>query len=69
MKDRNQKWEMTCVYTSSCVDSQYKGGEPAKYITSVDPPNKQMKVCGIHKNSVDKMFIRRNSKKRCEAIK
>lgn len=60
--------EMTVEDTSGCVDTYFKCGKPAKFITPNDPPNKQMNVCGIHKNSVDSMYKKRKDERRCVAI-
>ena len=47
----------------------FKCGKPAKYTTPKDKMNpKKMFVCGIHKNSVDKMYKNIGSSKRCKSI-
>jgi len=62
------KCEMT-IKGNSIFDDFYPCGKPAKYITPVSINNKKrIKVCGIHRRSVDKMLERTGQKVRCELI-
>jgi len=43
-------------------------GKPAKYISPKEKGGRQMYLCGIHKNSVDAMYKRIGSDKRCKKL-
>ena len=61
-----------CEMTMETFDfraNYFKCGKPAKYITPKESlSGKQMFVCGIHKNSVDALYERISSDKRCTKI-
>lgn len=66
-KTKKRCCEMT-VETFDFGTNYFKCGKPAKYITPKDKMNpRKMFVCGIHKNSVDKMYENIGSSKRCRS--
>ncbi len=63
----NRKCTFTIAEGSN--HNTYLCGRTAKWKTPEDTLNKKQQfVCGIHKNSVDKMYKRINSKLRCKRV-
>ena len=69
-----KRCEITVVL-DPVFDTYCKCNKPAKHITPVPPrlhkgdkPRKQYYVCGIHKNSTDKMHKKIGSDERCKPI-
>ena len=64
----------TCEFHVDTYDPINTGGypvcgRPAKYVTPMDHFHKKDKfVCGIHANSVNKMYVRLGIDKKCQPI-